>query len=228
MRHETGRVSKGTFLFADLAGFTALTEAHGDADAAELAADYFDSVRALLPQHRGEEIKVIGDELMLRCQRAADAVELAVSIVHGVGSRPEFPYIRAGLDTGPAIERQGDWFGSTVNRAARIAGLARGGEILLSQATREAAGEPPGVEFRERGRRELRNIHEPVLLYAAVRAGGPADAPMPVDPVCRMAVDSVHSAGTLSFGGRAYYFCSLQCARAFASDPARYADQGSG
>ena len=129
-----------TFLFADLAGFTALTEAHGDEDAAELVADYFKAVRALLSEHT-EEIKVIGDELMLRCDQAVGAVKLSLAIVHDVGAQHGFPSVRAGLHTGPAVERQGDWFGATVNLAARIAGLARGGEILVSEATKGAAGE---------------------------------------------------------------------------------------
>ncbi|HEX6602061.1 MAG TPA: adenylate/guanylate cyclase domain-containing protein [Solirubrobacterales bacterium] len=214
-----------TFLFADLAGFTALTEAHGDEDAAELAAGYFESVRALLPAHRSEEIKEIGDELMLRCQHAADGVRLALTIVHEVGSRPDFPSVRVGLDTGPAIERNGDWFGSTVNRAARIAGLARGGEILLSQSTKDAAGPVPGIDFRERGRHQLKNIRDPVVLHAAVPIGQSTEAPLPIDPVCRMAVDPAQGAGTLIHEGHAYYFCSLRCAQAFASDPARYVAQ---
>lgn len=220
--HTDGVAS--TFLFADLAGFTALTEAHGDEDAAELAADYFEAVRALLSEHT-EEIKVIGDELMLRCDRAAVAVNLSMTIVHDVGAQHGFPSVRAGLHTGPAVERQGDWFGATVNVAARIAALARGGEILLSEATKDAAGEISGIEFRERGRRELKNVREPVSLYAAIRTGQISDAELPIDPVCRMAVDPAHSAGMLYHQGREYYFCSLTCAQAFASDPAHYASQ---
>lgn len=168
---------------------------------------------------------MIGDELMLRCHEAAGALKLSLAIVHEVGAQRGFPSVRAGLNTGPAIERQGDWFGATVNLAARIAGLAQGGEILLSEATKTAAGDFPGVEFRERGRRELRNVREPVLLYAAVRAGHPPDARLPIDPVCRMAVDPEHSAGRLHHQGRDYFFCSLACVQAFASDPAHYARQ---
>lgn len=168
---------------------------------------------------------MIGDELMLRCHQAAGALKLSLAIVHDVGAQHGFPSVRAGLNTGPAIERQGDWFGTTVNLAARIAGLAGGGEILLSEATKNAAGEIPGIEFRERGLRELKNVRAPVLLYAAIRVGQPPDAELPIDPVCRMAVDPAHSAGMLHHRGRDYYFCSLACVQAFASDPAHYAIQ---
>jgi class 3 adenylate cyclase/YHS domain-containing protein len=216
------RPSIQTFLFADLAGFTALTEAHGDEEAAQLAADYFESVRALLPGHHTEEIKVIGDELMLRCEDAAPALRLSVCIVHDVGTKHGFPSVRIGLNTGPAVERGGDWFGSTVNLAARIAEIASGGEILLSEATKDAAGSLGGIELRERGRRELKNVREPVLLFAAVQSGASDEAGLPIDPVCRMAVDPAHSAGTLHYQGTDYHFCSLACVAAFSSDPDHY------
>jgi adenylate cyclase len=217
------RGAEHTFLFADLAGFTALTEAHGDEEATELVANYFESVRVLLPEHQTEEIKVIGDEVMLHCEDTAAALRLSLCIVHDVGAKHGFPSIRIGLNTGPAIERDGDWFGSTVNLAARIAGLAGGGEVLLSQATKDAAGDLSGIDLHERGRRELKNVRQPVLLFAAVRSGGPREAGLPVDPVCQMAVDTAHSAGTLRYGGRDYHFCSLACVEAFAAEPGHYA-----
>jgi YHS domain-containing protein len=64
-----------------------------------------------------------------------------------------------------------------------------------------------------------------VLLFAAVREGERDSTGLPIDPVCRMGVDPDHSAGRLSHEGIEYYFCSLQCAGAFAVDPARYASQ---
>jgi adenylate cyclase len=221
-RNDVTEPETGTFLFADLAGFTALTEAHGDQEAAELAAGYFDSVRALLPEHEGEEIKVIGDELMLRCSSASHAVRLATSIVHDVGAQHGFPSVRVGLHTGPAIKRDRDWFGATVNLAARIAAEAGAGQILLSDASRQAAGKVEGIEFEPRGRRQLRNVREPVLLFAAAPAGERDPHELPIDPVCRMAVDPSHSAGTLRHQGVAYHFCSMACAQAFAAEPSQY------
>ncbi len=94
--------SEHTFLFADLAGFTALTEVHGDAEAADLAAGFFDDARALLAQHGAEEVKTLGDALMIRCDEARDAIALGVRIVREVGARHGFPSVRVGLHTGPA------------------------------------------------------------------------------------------------------------------------------
>jgi adenylate cyclase len=216
---------KHTFLFADLAGFTALTEAHGDEEAADLAADFFQSVRTLLPEYGATEIKVMGDELMIHAEDADAAVRLATCIVCEIGAQHGFPTIRIGVHTGPAVERDGDWFGSAVNLAARIAAMATGGEVLLSDQTREAAGEIEGIDLEQRGRRELRNVREPVLLYAAVRSSERSQRGLPIDPVCRMAVDPEHCAGSLHHGGIEYFFCSLACVEAFASEPSQYARQ---
>jgi class 3 adenylate cyclase len=210
-----------TFLFADLAGFTALTEAHGDEPAAELAAEFFDCVRALLPDHRAEEVKTIGDAVMLRCEDPSSAVELGLRIVEDVASRSEFPIVRVGMHTGPGVERHGDWFGGTVNVAARVSGAAGGGEVLLTEATRGASGDISGIELHKHGEQRLKNVSEPVTIYRAVREGAEREG-QPIDPVCRMTVDPGQAAGSLSFRDRVYYFCSLDCARAFAARPEDY------
>jgi len=215
-----------TFLFADLAGYTALTEAHGDDEAADLAGTFCGAVRELLPEYDAEDIKAIGDELMVRGRNAAKAIRLALRIVHEVGARHGFPAVRVGMHTGPAVERSGDWYGTTVNVAARVSTLASGGEVLLTAATRTAAGDLDGVELHSRGEVALKNIVEPVAIYTALRSGRHDAADLPVDPVCRMAVDPPHSAGTLVHDGAEYHFCSLRCVRAFAEHPERYALDG--
>lgn len=212
-----------TFLFADLAGFTALTEAHGDEEAADLAGEFVDAIRAVLPEYGGEEVKCIGDAVMVHCRDAGQAVRLGVRAANELGARPGFPSVRVGINTGPAVERRGDWFGSTVNVAARVSGAAAGGEVLLTEATRLAAGSLVGVHLQPRGRRLLKNLAEPVQLHAAMAEAERSAAGMPIDPVCRMAVDPDHSAGRLRHAGTEYFFCSLACASAFANDPGRYA-----
>jgi adenylate cyclase len=209
-----------TFLFADLAGFTALTEAHGDEQAADLALGFWDRVREVLPEAGAEEIKTIGDAMMLRAGSADDAVRLGVCVVHDIGRRHGFPAVRVGLHTGPAVERQGDWFGATVNLAARVAAMASGHEILLTGASREAAGEIAGVELRDRGEQRLKNVGAPVRLWAALPAN--ASEELPVDPVCRMAVRPDRAVGVLIHRGVEYRFCSLECVGRFAADPAAF------
>jgi adenylate cyclase len=226
-----------TFLFADLSGFTALTEVHGDAEAADLVAGFFDDTRDLLSSCDAEEVKTLGDAVMIHCDRPEEAIGLALQIVQQVGSRHGFPSVRAGLHTGPAVERSRDWFGSTVNIAARISAAASGGEVLLSGEAAAAAGAPDGgslgavpphadVVLHPRGRRELRNIAEPVQLFEASCEVSRSREGLPIDPVCRMAVDPEKAAGTLTHEGSTYSFCSLDCARKFAGAPERYARAG--
>ena len=211
-----------TFLFADLSGFTALTEAHGDEEAAHLVGGFCVAVRQLLAAHQAQEVKTIGDALMLRTGDAAAAIRLGLCIVQDVGAQHGFPLVRVGMHTGSAVERDGDWFGATVNLAARVSAAAAGGEVLLTAATQAAACEVEGVELRERGRRAFRNVGEPVPVYAAVRQGTHSSSGLPIDPVCRMAVDPWHGVGRLTHQGVEYCFCSLGCAGAFAQHPNRY------
>lgn len=216
-------MSSHTFLFADLAGFTALTEVHGDERAADFAGEFAAAVRSLLAEHGAEEIKSIGDALMVHCHEAAAALQLGLRVVHGVGSQDRFPIVRVGMHTGPAVARAGDWFGATVNTAARVSGMASGGEVLLTEATATAAGSVEGIEVRPRGREQLRNVAEPVLLYVAAYAGERSALGLPVDPVCRMAVDPANAVGALRYEGVELHFCSLECVRCFAAEPGRYA-----
>jgi adenylate cyclase len=214
-----------TFLFADLAGFTALTEAHGDEKAADLAAEFFVCVRQLLPDYGAQEVKTIGDAVMICCERADPAVELGLRIVDEVRAHPRFPAVRVGMHTGKATERAGDWFGAAVNIAARVSALAGGGEVLVTDATQAAAGGLETVEFRRHGLRRLKNVVEPVEVFRAARLEEDPEG-LPIDPVCRMAVDPGQAVGSLTFGGREYFFCSLECSQAFSAAPEHYVTSG--
>ena len=74
------------------------------------------------------------------------------------------------------------------------------------------------------GAEKLRNVREPVELFAAVRVGQAKHAALPCDPVCRMAVDPDRAAGRLVYEDTTYFFCTLACAALFARHPERYAD----
>jgi adenylate cyclase len=214
--------SEATFLFADIAGFTALTEAHGDEQAATLAADFCDAVKAELPACDGAHVKSIGDALMLRIPDAGAAIQLGLRIVGDLMRDHGSPAVRVGLHHGSAIERGGDYFGAAVNLAARVSAAAVGGEVLLTAHTAALAPAPAGVVYEARGRRDLRNIREPVELVAAVRVGEVTDAQLTVDPVCQMAVDPERAAGRLIYRDTAYFFCTLECAGEFARRPERF------
>jgi adenylate cyclase len=163
----TPRPPSTTFLFADIAGFTALTEAHGDEEAATLVADFTDAVRAELPAFGAMHVKSIGDALMLRIPEPADAVRLGLRIAGELMRGHAAPAVRVGLHHGPCVERNGDFFGAAVNLAARVSCQAIGGEVLLTAETAALAPDLDGVFYEPRGRRQLRNVSEPVELFAA-------------------------------------------------------------
>jgi adenylate cyclase len=156
-----------TFLFTDLVGFTALTATRGDDSAADVALAFYRRVRGLLPTHRAEEVKAIGDALMLRCEDAALAIRLGLRIVRELEEDPDCPPVRVGMHTGPAVEREGDWYGTTVNVASRLCAAAGGGEVLVSEATRDAAGTLRKVGIGEQRLHWLKNVTEPVAAHLA-------------------------------------------------------------
>jgi adenylate cyclase len=84
---------------------------------------------------------------MLSCRKPDEGVELGVRILEDVEAKEGFPVVRVGMNTGPAIECGGDWFGAAVNIAARVSGAAGGGEVLLTAATRAAASELDGIDY---------------------------------------------------------------------------------
>jgi adenylate cyclase len=169
--------SAQTFLFMDLVGFTALTAEHGDDSAAEVALQLYAYVRELLPEHDGEEIKTIGDAMMIRCADPRRGVELGLRISEQLCEDHDFPPVRIGLHTGSAVSRDGDWYGNAVNVASRLCSAAGGGEVLVSDATREAAGCPPSFDFGERRLHWLKNVPEPVAARPAARCEPPEPRP---------------------------------------------------
>jgi class 3 adenylate cyclase len=132
----TSTPSAGTFVFADLAGFTALTARWGDDIAAEVATALAVAARRLADEHGGRLVKTMGDRVMLRSDDPAAAVRL------GIGIAQAAPALRArvGIHGGPAVEAGGDFFGLAVNLAARLAAQAAPGEVLVSEPTWRAAG----------------------------------------------------------------------------------------
>ena len=155
-----------TFLFADLVGFTALTDAEGDDRAAEVALGLTHRTRALAPAYGATDVKPLGDGVMVRCDDAGCAIELALQIVDQLDDAG-FPPVRVGVHTGSAVSRDGDWFGRGVNVAARLCSVAAGGEVVVSETARSAAGPLPAVAFGERRLHWLRNVTEPVGAYSA-------------------------------------------------------------
>jgi class 3 adenylate cyclase len=156
-----------TFLFTDLVGFTALTAERGDDHAADVALDFCVRTREIVVAEGGEVVKTLGDGLMLRFDPAASAVRVGLEIVELLAEVPGFPAVRVGMHTGPAVERDGDWYGATVNVASRLCSAAAGGEVLVSEATARAAAGLRDVRFGAPRLHWLKNVVEPVAAHPA-------------------------------------------------------------
>ncbi len=209
-----------TFVFADLAGFTALTEAHGDEEAIAIATGFTDRVRRLLPRYDAEEIKAIGDELMIRVEDPANAVHLGMTIVDELAFHGS-PPVRVGMHSGPATQLNGDWYGGTVNLASRVVDAAKPGEVLLTAETRNQLDGGDAIAIEERGSRYFRHLVDPIPVFEALAPGGRAKG-LEIDPVCRMAVDPERAAASRHRRGLHYFFCSEKCLRKFDAGPRRY------
>jgi adenylate cyclase len=151
--------------FLDITGYTRLTEERGDEAAADLAARLAGLVRRSAQEHRGTPVKWLGDGVMFYFREPADAVLAALDMVEVVG-RQGLPPAHVGIHAGPVIFQEGDYFGRTVNLAARIAEYARPGEVLVSQEVLDAAEGGP-VRFTEIGPVELKGVPGPLRLYTA-------------------------------------------------------------
>jgi adenylate cyclase len=154
--------------FLDLTGYTQLTEERGDAAAADLAARLAGLVRRSAQEHDGTPVKWLGDGVMFYFREPRAAVLAALEMVAMVG-RHGLPPAHVGIHAGPVVFQDGDYFGRTVNLAARIAEYARPGEVLVSQEVVDAAKGGP-VTFTEIGPVELKGVPGTLRLYVARRS----------------------------------------------------------
>jgi adenylate cyclase len=164
-RRSMARHPAPTFVFADLAGYTALTEQRGNQAAARLAREFRRTMGALSREHGASQVKSMGDGVMIWAPDASAAVTLAARTVDEVGRRPELLPVRVGVHTGPAVMQGCDWYGSAVNVAARLAREAEPNQALVSAATHAATR---GALYRPLvARREiqLRGVGQPISVW---------------------------------------------------------------
>ncbi len=158
-----------TFLFADVVGYTAFTERVGDEAAADVAIAFQVAAAHLADACGCEIIKNLGDAVMIHGEDATQVVALALRLRRELEVEGWCPPLRMGVHSGTAVRRGEDWYGSTVNVAARVADSAGPGEILLSAQTRERIARA-GVAIADRGARSFKNVRDPLDVYAAAVA----------------------------------------------------------
>ena len=154
--------------FADLAGYTRLTEEQGEAKAVSAVERFVETVERTLPID-ARVIKTLGDEVMVVGVDAGAltnwAVELSGELTAGA------PPPRIGIHSGAALYRDGDYYGREVNRAARVVARASGGEVLVTRPVVDAASRQDGLEFELIGEVVLKGFNEPTELFNASRKG---------------------------------------------------------
>jgi len=147
--------------FVDLSGFTRMTQEEGDEHAAEQSTLFAQVVRSATGRNGGRVVKLLGDGAMVRFDDAAGAVSAAAAIVEGAARGGALPAARAGIAAGPLIRRDGDYFGHTVNLAARICDAAGSGTVLANEVV---ASLTPSRSWSRLGEVELRGVPGPVTL----------------------------------------------------------------
>jgi predicted ATPase/class 3 adenylate cyclase len=182
---ESEPLTRGTFtfLFSDIEGSTNLERRIGRDRYADLRERHRTIMRAVWEVHAGDEQGTEGDSFFVKFPEASDAVEAAVEAQRALAAEPwpdDAPIrVRIGLNTGGA-EAAGDSFvGLGINRAARIASLAHGGQILASGITGELLQDDPpaGVRLRDLGDHRLKDLSAPTRIVQVVADGLPADFP---------------------------------------------------
>jgi adenylate cyclase len=148
--------------FADLAGYTRLTEEEGEEEAVDAVERFIEDVEVTLPED-ARVIKTIGDEVMIVGSDAAGLVDWAVGFQRLVADRRPVP--RIGMHHGPTLYRDGDYYGREVNLAARVAARAAGGEVLVTRPVVELAG--AHLEFERIGEVRLKGFDEATELFVA-------------------------------------------------------------
>lgn len=204
-----------TFAFVDLAGYTALTEQHGDASGADCAARFYE-LAELSRQGDTRIVKRIGDAVMLVSSDPWSCVATVMRLFQAADALPDFPALRAGLHAGPALERDGDYFGATVNVAARIGAHARSGEALCGETVAAAMAGRRDVRTTALGAVRLKNVSHPVPIWSVLPAQ-PITVTEIIDPVCRMRVAAPKV--EIEHRGERYAFCSDACADRFRASP---------
>jgi adenylate cyclase len=169
-QRRTGRTDdaqEAVVAFADLVGFTELGES--------VPVEELGSVAGRLSHLAGEAcdppvriVKLIGDAVMLVAPEPAAMLDCTLRLVDLAQGDEAFPPLRAGIASGQAVHRWGDWFGTPVNLASRLTTRARPSTVLVTEEIRAAAGD--AFAFSDAGRKKLKGFSAPVHAYRAKRA----------------------------------------------------------
>lgn len=159
-----GTPSELAIAFTDLEGFTRYTASAGDEAASALLNEHHRTVGPVVRSRGGRVVKRLGDGLMLTFPSSEAAVLACLELVP---TAPEPLRLRAGVHCGEAMVTRDDVIGHVVNVSARVAEAAKGGEVMITEAVRQQAGDLAGVTFSRLRRRAFKGVGEPVAVCRA-------------------------------------------------------------
>jgi len=169
-----GHRAPKTVGFADLVGFTALSQQVDEHVLAGMVDRFETLAYDTVVGQGGRVVKMIGDEVMFVVDDVRAGAEIALSLAEVYGEDSELSDVRVGLATGPALEREADYFGPTVNLASRIVNIAFPGSVVVSEEVHDALEDDPAFVWRSLKSRRLKDIGK-VPLWSVQRAAAPPD-----------------------------------------------------
>lgn len=211
-----------SLLFADLAGYTALTQAHGDTRAMQTAMRFFELTSAAIT-NEARFVKTLGDGVMVASDSIANVISCARRLMQALDAEPDFPAARVGVHHGAVIEQGTDLFGGAVNLTARLMQHAKPGQVLCTEVIALAAARDRLAATQPLGTARMKNIAQPIAVYELLLDVGERSIAY-VDPVCRMRVERT-TAMAHDYAGTTFHFCSADCVQQFVRDPELYLDQ---
>jgi adenylate cyclase len=166
---EAGQGHLGVVGFADLVGFTALSQQVGDDELATIVDQFEQLAFDVVTANGGRVVKMIGDEVMFTVDGAPAAAEIGLALAEGSRGADELSDLRVGLAAGPLLEREGDLYGPVVNLASRITAIAYPGTIVVAESVRDELVGNDGYRLRSMRGRYLKDIGR-VPLWVLRRA----------------------------------------------------------
>lgn len=144
---EGQHVPQMTVGFADVVGFTALSNELAEDDLGDLVEVFETRCADVITNHHGRVVKALGDSVLFLCSTPAQGVDIALDIIAVIGGDSRLPDVHLGMATGPVVLRMGDVFGPPVNLASRLTGVARRNRVIIDQATADLL---EGADFETR------------------------------------------------------------------------------
>jgi adenylate cyclase len=170
---EVGGAVNLTVCFADLVEFTRLGEEIAPEELG-MVAGRLEELAPAVAEPPVRLVKTIGDEVMLVSSEAEPMVAAALELINAAEAEgQQFPWLRAGIATGPTLPQAGDYYGRAVNLASRLTNVARPGSVVLDEASKDLAGD--GFDYSYIGERRLKGIDYRVKLYRARTPGESKD-----------------------------------------------------